>query len=182
MKKTLLIASMLVLINVSALADTLYRWVDSEGKVHYGDRPEEDAAKVEQKKFVVPNVGDEDLFPYETRQARQNFPVTLFVQESCGDICAQARAFLNKRGVPFDEKLLVTQEEVESFKKISGGNSIPTVAIGKTYLQGFEQGQWGNELDVAGYPKVAPYGVKPMVPPPKPVPAESAVAPVAPAP
>lgn len=181
MKRTLLAAGML-LVQIGVQADTLYRWVDQAGKVHYGEHPDADAVDVVQKRFVAPDVANDGVLPYQTRQARQNFPVTLFVQEHCAELCAQARAYLNKRGIPFDEKALVTQKEVEEFRKTSGSSSVPTLGIGKSFLQGFEPGQWGSELDIAGYPQVAPYGVRPIVPPsPKAVQAESAVSPAAPA-
>lgn len=177
MRNILLIASILVLSNSAAEAGTLFRWIDSEGKVHYGDKPEQDAAEIVQKKFTTPAVSNEDLLPYESRRARENFPVTLYVADHCGAPCVQARDFLNKRGIPFAEKFLATSEEIEAFKKQSGRDAIPTIAIGKRYLQGFEAGQWGSELDIAGYPATAPYGVQPQPPVPRPTPPASSVAP-----
>lgn len=150
-----------LMVACAAQAEGLYRWVDSEGRVHYGDRPAPDAAKVQEKKFVVPQAAsDEELLPYESRIAKQNFPVTLYVAENCGDMCVQARNLLTKRGVPFAEKIIATQAENEAFVKLTGSAGIPTLAVGRTYLKGFEAGQWHNELDIAGYPKTAPYGVR----------------------
>lgn len=150
---------------LAAHAQTLYRWVDSEGHVHYGDHPEPQASKVEKKKFSAqPDVSDDERLPYASRIARQNFPVTLYVADKCGDICVQARALLNKRGIPFTEKMLSTQADSDALMKASGGNAIPTLAVGRSYIQGFEAGQWNSELDIAGYPKTAPYGVRPVPP------------------
>lgn len=176
MKKKLLVAGMLALLTGGAQADTLYRWVDSEGKVHYGDKPAEDAKEIVQKKFATPAVSDDDLLSYEARRARQNFPVTLYVTEDCGGHCKQAREFLNKRGIPFVEKLLATKEAVDEYKKQTGGNGVPAVNIGKTFLNGFEAVQWGAELDIAGYPKEAPYGARPRLPTPAPTPASTPAA------
>ena len=140
----------------SAQAGT-YRWVDKSGDVHYGDVPEEEAVQIEQKKFsIAPEPEDADL-PYVTRLARQNFPVTFYSFNNCGDICQQARDFLNKRGVPYTETNLVTQKDVEAFKLKSGNDSVPALSVGRTWLKGFEVEEWNNELDVAGYPKTAPY-------------------------
>lgn len=140
----------------SARADT-YRWIDKSGKMHYGDVPAAEAAQVEQKKFAADPDADNADIPYATRRARQNFPVTLYVASNCKEICQQARDLLNKRGIPFTEKNLVTQEEMNNFTKESGSDQSPTLAVGKTYLKGFEAGQWNSELDIAGYPKAAPY-------------------------
>ena len=148
----------------SAQADTLYRWQDKEGKVHYGDRPAADAVNSESKKFDAPaNAGEGDL-PYSARKAMQDFPVTLYVSPSCGDYCVQARALLNKRGVPFSEKNIASKEEVEEFKRKTAGEVVPTLLVGKSILKGYESGQWNAELDMAGYLKSAPYGMKPQAP------------------
>lgn len=146
----------------SVQADALFRWTDKQGKVHYGDRPTEDAVGAEQKKFGTAPETDE--LSYSTRKAQQDFPVTLYVAPNCEEYCAQARAFLNKRGIPFVEKDLVTKEDVDAFKAKTGGNSIPAITVGRTLLNGFEAGQWSSELDIAGYPKFAPYAKRSVQP------------------
>lgn len=175
MKNLMVLAGILALMTNVGQAESLFRWVDSEGKVHYGDRPATDAVKIEEKKFTLPVASDEDTLPYETRRAKQNFPVTLYVTEDCGEICVQARAMLNKRGIPYVEKLLASKEDIEAFLKFSGSGEIPTLAVGKIFLKGFEAGQWGSELDIAGYSKTAPYGARPVMPSIKPAQAESSV-------
>ena len=160
MKLHFVLAGMMAAALGSAQADT-YRWVDQSGKVHYGDAPPTtEEVRVEQKKFpTTPEAGNADL-PYETRHAQQNFPVTLYVSSNCGAPCQQARDFLNKRGIPFTEKSLLTQEEINTFTKQSGSDQSPTLAVGKAYLKGFQADQWSSELDTAGYPKIAPYRPK----------------------
>lgn len=139
-----------------AQAADLYRWVDERGKVHYGDMPPPDASRVEARKLSDSVTPNEDL-PYETRRAQQNFPVTLYVADNCTEYCDQARKLLNQRGIPFSEKKLVTQEDFDSFRALSGSDSAPTLAVGRTFLKGFLAEQWHKELDIAGYPKTAPY-------------------------
>lgn len=180
MRKFMMFAGLMSLLTLGAHADSLFRWIDSEGKVHYGDRPATDAVKVEEKKFTEHDVSDDDTLPYSARQARQNFPVTLYVAENCGDACVQARDFLNKRGIPFTEKFLATKEDNDAFVRAAGSYAIPTLAVGRNFLKGFEAGQWGSELDIAGYPKTAPYGARPVAPSTKPVPAASSGVPETP--
>lgn len=143
----------------TAQAAGLYRWVDETGKVHYGDVPAPEIKQAEKKKFSdVKGAPNADL-PYESRRAIQNFPVTLYVAENCKDPCQKARDLLQKRGVPFTEKILSDEQGMNEFRKISGSEQTPTVSIGKVWLSGFQAEQWNGELDVAGYPKVAPYRV-----------------------
>lgn len=145
----------LMAISSLAQAGELYRWVDEKGKVHYGDvRPS--AVEVEEKKLSGA-VGQGADLPYATRRAAQSFPVTLYVADNCADACRQARELLAKRGIPFAERNLVTQEAIDAFKATSGGDSVPALSVGKAYLHGFNDGRWHGELDIAGYPRLAPY-------------------------
>ncbi len=152
--RLLLFVTMLLILQ-SAEAQSLYRWVDKEGRVHYGDVPPADEQDIETLK-VGPSPAssvDETKYPYEARVAAKNFPVTLYVAESCGDSCKMARDFLAKRQVPYSEVTLKTPEEFQAFQQKSGSDRVPTVLIGKTWLKGFLASQWNDELDAAGYPK-----------------------------
>lgn len=160
MKRIVLLGGLL-LMPLFVQAGELYRWVDKAGKVHYGDTPPSEAALVEEKKFTGTVAPDAEL-PYETRRAQQNFPVTLYVGDGCGEFCVQARELLNKRGIPFAEKNLVTREEIDAFKAASGGDKVPALSVGKTFVSGFSSGRWNNELDIAGYPKSASYRPLPV--------------------
>ena len=149
---------------VQGASAELFRWVDDAGRVHYSDTPPTDASRVERKK-VSRNVEPGAEISYEARRAQENFPVTLYVTNSCGGPCEQARGLLSKRGIPFSEKILNTQEEVDSFFKLSGSSGAPTLAVGNTFLSGFLEQKWNSELDIAGYPKTATYRQR-IAPPP----------------
>jgi len=173
MKRIVLLLSCLAWMPTQA--GELYRWVDKAGKVHYGDLPPPEAAQIEEKKFSPAGTPGADL-PYATRRAQQDFPVTLYVADNCTEYCDQARRLLNERGIPYTEKKLVTQEDIDAFKSLSGSDSAPTLAVGRTFLKGFLATQWHSELDIAGYPKTAPY--RPATPAAAPA-AASGVAPAA---
>ncbi len=155
MKPYIILAGIL-LVSMSAMADEVYRWQDKSGKVYYGDRPAQDSVQVEKKNLSDQPPENADM-PYETRLASQNFPVTLYISDNCGSMCADAREFLDKRGIPFSEKNLRTKQEIESFKTLSGGEIVPTMLVGKSWIKGFQADNWNGELDVAGYPKTSPY-------------------------
>ena len=148
----------------SVQAAGVYRWVDKNGVVQYGDHPAEDAENPELKKHLGSATKIENDLPYSVRKARSDFPVKLYVIPKCGEVCNDARALLNKRGVPFEEINLQTQEDFDVFTKKVGGKLAPTILIGKTLLSGFNADQLNNELDTAGYLKVAPYGYTPQAP------------------
>jgi glutaredoxin len=156
MKKTLFLAGLLLAMG-AAQAGEVYRWVDKNGNVHYGDVPvDEDAEKV---KITAPPPADAASavegvnIPYEARLVSKNFPVVLYVTEKCGDVCKRAREFLVKRKIPFSETVLKTQEEFDAFHKRTGLDAIPALSVGRNWLKGFQEQQWQSELDAAGYPK-----------------------------
>ncbi|HXU93641.1 MAG TPA: glutaredoxin family protein [Gallionella sp.] len=165
MKRIVLLIGGLMAVSLLAQAGELYRWVDKAGKVHYGDEPPAQAPLVESLQFHDEAATGANL-PYETRRARQDFPVTLYVGDGCGEFCDQARDLLTKRGVPFTEKKLVTQQEIDAFKAASGGDKVPALSVGKSFVSGFSASRWNNELDIAGYPKTAPYRSLPAQPVP----------------
>jgi glutaredoxin len=132
----------------------LYRSIDKDGNVHYSDTPLQGSEDVAEVKVDKVPVADESL-PYETRRAKENFPVTLYGFPDCGSACKMARDYLNKRGIPYSEKSLTTQEDIDAFRKDSGDSQMPAMSVGKTWVKGFLEERWAKELDIAGYPKAA---------------------------
>lgn len=144
-------------------AQTTYRWVDqASGQTVFSDQPPPPGTpgvvKVGQEA-----TDSEPQVPYATRQAAEKYPVTLYTAASCADACTQARDLLNQRGVPFTEKMLNTEEEQAEFSKLMGSKEamVPSLIVGQQRFRGLESGAWNNLLDLAGYPKSAPYGAKP---------------------
>jgi hypothetical protein len=179
MKRIVLLLACLAVLPLLTQAGELYRWVDSSGKVYYGDVLPPNALQVEVKKFPKDTSSNEYL-PYETLRAKQNFPVTLYVGNGCGELCDQARGLLNKRGVPFDEKSLKTKNDIDAFKQLSGFDAfVPTLTVGKNFLKGYVESQWNSELDIAGYPKTASYRQRTETPPMESTPAEGHTSPPA---
>jgi glutaredoxin len=153
--KTILIVAAMMAVMGAAQAAELYRWVDKQGVVHYGDFPMTEDA--EQVKIAVPSeeaasgVGAD--IPYEARLAAQHFPVTLYVFVGCDEGCKQAQAYLKKRRVPYTETVIKTQEEFDAFRQRTGIDGLPALSVGRKWLRGFQAGAWDEELDAAGFPK-----------------------------
>jgi glutaredoxin len=132
----------------------LFRYVDKDGHVVYTDTaPPSDAKSVQQKKLGGNFIETSEL-PYALQLAQQRNPVTLY-SGPCGDPCNQARALLNKRGVPYRDVDPSQPAAQEKLKQIAGGDlAVPVLVIGSAnLLRGFEEGQWQAALDLAGYPK-----------------------------
>ncbi|MFA6015203.1 MAG: glutaredoxin family protein [Gallionellaceae bacterium] len=154
MKKILcLVTFMLLAVNIQA--SEYFRSIDKTGQVEYGDKPLSNAVEVEKLKARTTPPPNKPL-PYATQRAMAKFPVTLYVAENCGQACILARAYLTKRNIPFVEKNLVNNSDIEAFKTASSGEMIPTLNIGKNWLKGYLESQWEGELDAAGYPRAEP--------------------------
>ena len=134
----------------------VYRIVGPDGKVTFSDRPPVDARAVPAQTVPALRVigtGTASL-PAEVRAAAQRFPVTLYTGADCNP-CLSARSFLLSRGVPFTERTIITQDDVQAFQRLSGGTSMPFATIGGQHIRGFSDAEWGQYLDAAGYPKTS---------------------------
>lgn len=148
----------LMVLPLAASAQALYKWVGKDGKVHYSDQPPpQEARKVEQPRLRGGSIDTSGL-PYETQQAAKNFPVTLYTSAECQESCERARAFLRRRGVPFSESVLATEEQFDAHKRLFGAENVflPAISVGRQRQQGFEEGAWNGLLDAAGYARAAP--------------------------
>ncbi|MCC6609206.1 MAG: DUF4124 domain-containing protein [Burkholderiales bacterium] len=161
----------LALASAAAFAQT-YRWVDKDGRVHYTDTPPPpSAARQVEKRTLQGSVVETSQLSYGLQQAVKTNPVTLYTYSGCKEACANARALLEKRGVPYKEFSVDDPAKREELKRISGGNNVPVLVVGKTMKQGYEESMYNVALDEAGYPKFSqlPSGQQarqPEAPPP----------------
>ena len=149
-----LAAFILLAFALSAQAQ-LYRWTDESGKVHYTDsQPPATAKNVEKKRSVRPNAAETAAAQqsYALQQATKKFPVTVYTSKDCGKPCKDGLAFLKKRGVPFTEKVVAKQEEIDALVKLAGAPRVPVMVVGVSVQKDFEAQSWNEALDTAGYP------------------------------
>lgn len=153
-----LTAFSLLLFALAAQAQ-LYRWTDENGKVHYTDtQPPANAKNVEKKGSARAGgaAAETAQRSYALQQAVKNFPVTIYTSKDCGKPCKEGLDFLAKRGVPYTEKAVATQAEIDELVKLAGAPRVPVMVVGVAVQKDFEQHAWNEALDTAGYPKAAP--------------------------
>lgn len=85
------------------------------------------------------------------QQAMQRYPVELLTAPKCAP-CADGRALLVARGVPFKE-FTVTSAEDQRAMEAKGITSLPHLTIGRQVLSGFNEVEWHQYLGAAGYPE-----------------------------
>ncbi|WP_341678191.1 glutaredoxin family protein [Niveibacterium sp. SC-1] len=138
-----------------AQADSLFRWTDENGRVHYSDAPPPpDIRKVEERMLKKGSQIETDKQSYATRKASEAFPVSLYTAEKC-PACEPARKYLSTRGIPFSETKITTQEQATEAAKLIGEKeaAVPLLVVGGKPYKGYSESEWASALDVAGYPK-----------------------------
>ncbi|MCZ8257594.1 MAG: glutaredoxin family protein [Polaromonas sp.] len=137
-------------------AQQVYRIVGPDGKVTFSDQPPPAATG----RVSAANTGSgsgggaSTGLPFELRQIASKYPVTLYTGDNCGP-CASARAMLTNRGVPFSERTVTTNEDVQALQRLSGDAALPFATIGGQQLKGYSDAEWTQFLNAAGYPQAS---------------------------
>ena len=143
-----------------AQAQSVYRSVGPDGKITFSDRapaaaePKSALPAFRDPASAAPAAQDASLsaLPYSLRQTAMRFPVTLYTSADCAP-CASARSLLQGRGVPFNERTVKSNEDIDALQRLSKNTSLPFATIGTQQLSGFSDVEWKQYLDAAGYPK-----------------------------
>jgi glutaredoxin len=136
----------------------MFRWQDRDGTVHYSDQPPPpEAKKVQEKRLRTASVIETSDPSYSQRKAMQDFPVTLYTAPECDTECKMGREYLGRRGIPFAEVALETDEQYAAYKQLfgSGDIQVPAMTVGEQKLRGYSEESWGRLLDGAGYARTA---------------------------
>jgi glutaredoxin len=156
-RKFVFSAATLAVFAIAALWSTgshaqVYRIVGADGKVTFSDKPPvaEGTSRVGAASSTSGGNASAGL-PYELRQVAGKYPVTLYVGDNCGP-CGAGRSMLTSRGIPFAEKTVNSNEDIQALQRLSGDTSLPFVTIGSQQLKGFSDSEWTQFLDAAGYP------------------------------
>lgn len=142
-----------------ASAQQVYRIVGPDGRVTFSDQPPPDTGPRGAPAATVPLRGaggdsSGGTLPFELRQVSTRYPVTLYSGPDCPP-CGSAKTYLGRRGVPFTERTVSTQDDLAALQRLSGGVTLPFLTIGGQQLSGFSDVEWAQFLDAAGYPKTS---------------------------
>jgi glutaredoxin-like YruB-family protein len=126
----------ILLVNAGlAQAQTVYKWVDAQGKVHYSEYPPArgDAAAL-----------DLHVTSYEGPAAVEDITnvaggrsVTLYTTSWCG-ICKRAKAHLDRKGVSYRAVDIEQDRSARDEFKRLGGRGVPLIVVGNRSMHGFD--------------------------------------------
>lgn len=164
-------AALLAVPSLLAAQQTIYKWVDKDGKTVFSDTPPpKEITTSTQKRVGGGGYTDNVQLPYATQIAMQKNPVTLYTASDCGSLCEQGRTLLSRRGIPFSERDGSSDPAAaEAVQKAVGSFIVPVLMVGESALKGFDESIWQASLDTAGYPRTAlPNQPNPRATPPAP--------------
>lgn len=128
----------------------LYKWVDAEGKVHYGDQPPQNV----KLKDIKNNISSFTSVAVEGFQFDPNLittrtaskKVVMYSTEWCG-YCKQAARHFRKNNIAFVEHdIEKSSNAANDFKKL-GGKGVPLILVGKKKMSGFNANRFDRLYD-----------------------------------
>jgi len=153
MKTSKSLLSLLILLCATTAQAQMYKWVGPDGKVTYSDVAPPSSVKQVETKSITSGGPSTVGLPYELSEAVKNSPVRLYTTPKC-QACDEGRKLLNARGIPFSEKTVTTNPDIEQLRQSNGGDTqLPLLFIGRNKQSGFETGIWNSALTSAGYPE-----------------------------
>jgi len=157
------VATGLLLLIVACLAwppaqAQLYKWTDEQGRIHYSDQaPDKDktkAAVIRIGSYSGPAVVSTLKKSVPAAQANQPAAakgrIKLLTTSWCG-YCRQARAYLNSRGIPFEDLDVEKSAQGKQEYRELEGRGVPIILVGNQRMNGYSQAQLDTMLRTAGH-------------------------------
>jgi len=137
----------------SYAAAAVYKWVDEQGRTHYGDNPNE----IQQKTAV--NISSYESVTYSeapdmrptssnanastkagnkvsSSKTSRNKRVTMYSTAWCG-YCKKAKKYFQAKGIPFVEYDIEKNARAKKDYDALGGKGVPVIVMGKKRMNGF---------------------------------------------
>lgn len=136
-----------------AYAD-IYKWVDKDGNIHFGDRPpadrpaerressepsadNQDSASTTPADGSAPAAGEPGSASAEQAPLPKNASVVMYTTSWCG-YCKKAREYFNSRGIYFtDFDIEKDPAAMERRLALGGGKSVPLVIVNGAVIRGY---------------------------------------------
>ncbi len=118
----------------------VYKWTDSAGKTHYGDKPPEDVAKREIKISAESFVGTPQVRDWGSVLRRPaGSGLTMYSATWCGP-CKSAKAYLAAKGISYRDVDIDASEANGKEYLALGGGGVPLFVAGDKRMNGFSPG------------------------------------------
>ena len=132
----------LALVATSAAAQSIYRWVDAQGKVHYTSDPPPGAGKEQVRprvnSYVAPAAAAAPAAAPRPQAAAAASPVVMYATSWC-PYCAQARTYFGRKGIAYTEHDIEKSATANAEFKRLGGRGVPLILVGREKMSGFSE-------------------------------------------
>jgi len=122
-------------------AGELFKWVDEQGTVHYGDHPPENA-KLKSITGKISSYGSVSVEPSVSQPGKTTKPgsaknVIMYSTSWCA-FCKKAKVHFRSNNIPFKEyDIEKSPVAAKRFKKLNG-RGVPVILIGEQRMNGFD--------------------------------------------
>ena len=142
---SLLITSlfMVLMMTSTVTQGDLYKWVDKNGKIHYGDSPP-DNAKLKKitgnvSSFTSVSVEPFVYNPKNITKRKTSKSVVMYSTSWCG-YCKKAARHFRQKKIPFTEYDIEKSARAEAEYKKLKGRGVPVILIDDQRMNGFDAG------------------------------------------
>lgn len=132
----------------------LYRWTDDKGVIHYSDKaPDKGTAKAVELRinsYSGPATVTTTGAPAAAAAQSAKAPVKMLATAWCG-YCAKARAYMNSRGIPFEELDVEKSAQGKQEYRALKGRGVPIILVGDQRMNGYDQARLEGMLRAGGH-------------------------------
>ena len=132
--KQMLIPGLWLVIALGASAAEIHQWKDSEGQMHFGDRPPVDVKSEVVR--VKPNVYQSPTVEPLASDFKTDRSVVMYSASWCG-YCKRARRYLEDKGIAYTEYDVETSEKGQEDYRRLNAHGVPIILIGQKRMNGF---------------------------------------------
>lgn len=153
MVRIALLLSAAAVIALPAFAQ-LYRWTDDKGVIHYSDKaPDKGSARAVELRinsYSGPATVTTTGAPAAAAAQSAKAPVKMLATAWCG-YCAKARAYMNSRGIPFEELDVEKSAQGKQEYRALKGRGVPIILVGNQRMNGYDQARLEAMLRAGGH-------------------------------
>lgn len=137
-----IVIGVVICLSASAVYGEIYKWVDENGKVYFGDeKPEKiqtEKVDIQVNSFESLSISDSDFLSARERRSdvKESRQVVMYSATWCG-YCRKARNYFKQKGIPFKEYDIENSRKGRRDYAKLNGTGVPIIFVGKKRMQGF---------------------------------------------
>jgi glutaredoxin len=151
----MVVAALLAIVAGSAWPQTIYRWVDGDGRVRYTNEKPPDGVKASPLQSRISSYAGTPTVvgkppPLAAGGRGQPAEVKMYATDWCG-YCKKARDFMAKNGVRYTELDIEKSPAARAEYDRLGGRGVPVILVGAQRMNGYSEGHLAAMLKANGH-------------------------------